>query len=115
MKKVKISFLLWALCVFCLILWSKKECQQVVNELEVELERVKADTDTTVMDNIDEQSQALEAQLRNELEIYEKKVLSMLCSTPDCPADCDVCCEQPYNMRKGKFAVHHLFTERGRL
>lgn len=36
----------------------------------------------------------------------------MLCSMPDCPANCDVCCNQPYNMKKGKFMVHHVFTER---
>jgi len=115
MKKVKNTVLLGALSIVLLILWSRNEGginEKIKGEIDsnkVELEKLKQE----LVSNANGQSpNNLEERLHMELLSYEEKVMSMLCSMPDCPADCDVCCNLPYNMKKGKFMVHHVFTER---
>jgi len=106
---------LGGLGVVLLILWSRHD--GVVNEkIKVEIDNNKEELEKIkqeIVNSVDNpSSDNLEDQLQMELLSYEKKVMSRLCSLPDCPADCDVCCNLPYNMKKGKFMVHHVFTER---
>jgi len=84
--------------MLCFKLWTKEETK--ISEL----------TDTNNRNF--SQLSILTQTLKKEFDNYINKVLHYLCKIPDCPKDCDVCCNIPYNFKQGKFYVHHFFTER---
>ena len=41
------------------------------------------------------------------------QIQSALCSLPQCPEGCDVCCNLPYNHNSKQMAVHHWLAQTG--
>jgi len=44
----------------------------------------------------------------------KEEIRSVLCSLPQCPEGCDVCCNLPYNYNKKTIAVHHFSAQTGK-
>jgi len=63
----------------------------------------------------EEDTGRLSATLEDNLRLLgdKEKIQSALCSLPQCPEGCDVCCNLPYNHNSKQLAVHHWLAQTG--